>query len=271
MTRVTNFLSLTMARRLAATGIVLVAAGALSACKTLDSLSDDGSLTTGSIDTAARQDGPSLKAAAAAARKWKRNPGDIRAGLDYAHQLELLEQKDEQIAVLKRLVSLHPRNMDLRGRLGRAMLKAGRSVQAEGVFRAMIQSGHRDWKTLNALGSALAAQGRFAEARTQYALALKASPDNPKVINNIALSHILEGNPARAEKLLRKALATPEGRREPRIRQNLALALGLQGRFREARYVASQDLSPAEVEANMAYLRRMLGGSADTWKKLQKS
>ncbi len=270
MVQVTKFSSSSVARRFAAVGIILLAAGGLSACKTLDSMSGgDETLTTGSLGAAARQDGPSLKAAAAAARKWRRNPGDIRAGLDYAHQLELLEQKDEQIAVLKKLVSLHPGNMDLRARLGRAMLKAGRSVQAEGVFRAMIRDGRRDWKTLNALGSALAAQGRFGEARAQYALALKTSPGNPKIINNIALSHILEGNPARAEKLLREALATPEGRKESRIRQNLALALGLQGRFREARYVASQDLSPAEVEANMAYLRKMLGGSADTWKKLQ--
>jgi len=270
MAQVTN-LHFPAARRLAAIGIVLLAAGGLSACKTLGSMGGgEEVLTTGSLGTAARQDGPSLKAAAAAARRWKRDPKDIRAGLAYAHQLELLGQKDEQLAVLKKLVSLHPRNMDLRARLGRAMLKAGRAVQAEGVFRAMIQGGHRDWKTLNALGSALAAQGRFAEARAQYALALKASPGNPKIVNNIALSHILEGNPARAEKLLREALATPEGRRETRIRQNLALALGLQGRFKEARYVASQDLSPAEVEANMAYLRRMLGGSADTWRKLQK-
>ena len=273
MAQVTNSLLPTAAaRKLFAIGIVLLAAGGLSACKTFDSMGDgNDALTTGSLGMAGRQDGPSLKAAAAAARKWKRNPRDIRAGLDYARQLELLEQKDEQIAVLKKLVSLHPGNMDLRARLGRALLKAGRSVQAEGVFRAMIQGGRRDWKTLNALGSALAAQGRFAGARAQYALALKIAPGNPKVVNNIALSHILEGNPARAEKLLRKALATPEGRKETRIRQNLALALGLQGRFREARYVASQDLSPAEVEANMAYLRRMLGGSTDTWKKLQKS
>lgn len=271
MAQIKTFRSPLAARRLAAVGIVLIAASGLSACKTLDAAGGgDEALTTGSLGAAARQDGPSLKATAAAAQRWKRNPKDIRAGLAYARQLELLEQKDEQIAVLKKLVSLHPGNMDLRARLGRAMLKAGRSVQAEGVFRAMIQGGHRDWKTFNALGSALAAQGRFDEARAQYALALKASPGNPKIINNIALSHILEGNPARAEKLLREALATPEGRKETRIRQNLALALGLQGRFREARYVASQDLLPAEVEANMAYLRRMLGGSADIWKKLQK-
>ncbi len=253
------------ARKALAMCMIVAAAGLLSACQTTRRDADPA--TTGSIGAAEE---PSLKATAAAAKAWQKTPKDIRLGLRYAHQLKLLEQKGRQIEVLKRLVAYHPRDMALRFHLGRAMLEAGRSVQAEGTFRAMLKAGNRDWRTYNALGSALAAQGRFAEARAQYALALKAAPGNAKVINNIALSHILEGNPARAETMLREALNTPQGRQDSRIRQNLALALGLQGRFKEARYIASQDLPPAEVEANMAYLKRMLGGSADTWSKLRR-
>ncbi len=245
--------------------LVLAAAISLSACQTTGTSSRGADpVTTGSTTPA-----PSLKATAAAARAWRRNPRDLRAGMAYASQLKALGQTGQQLAVLKQLVSYHPKDMGLRAHYGRALLKAGRPVQAEGVFRAMIKAGQRDWKTYNALGAALAEQGRYGEARTQYQAALRASPGNPKITNNIAMSLILEGNPARAETMLRQAMATPQGAREPRLRQNLALALGLQGRFKEARYVASQDLSPAEVEANMAYLRRMLG-SANTWDKLKK-
>ncbi len=243
---------------------MLVLAAGLSACQTSRSSTGGKGLTTGSVSSA-----PSLKAAARAGRVWRARPSDLRAGLEYARQLELLGQTGEQLGVLKKLVSLHPRNMGLRAFLGRALLKAGRPVQAEGVFRALLKAGQRDWRTYNGLGSALAAQGRFGEARRQYRLALGVAPGNVKVINNIAMSHILEGDPAKAEAMLRRAMATPQGRAETRIRQNLALAVGLQGRFREARYIASQDLPPAEVEANMAWLRRMLGG-ADAWKRLQK-
>jgi Flp pilus assembly protein TadD len=42
------------------------------------------------------------------------------------------------------------------------------------------------------------------------------------------------------------------------VRQNLALAVGLQGRFEEARDIASRDLPPDTVEANLTYLRSML-------------
>ena len=243
---------------------MLATAAGLSACKTTHSASGADPLTTGSLSSA-----PSLKATARAGKAWRAHPRDIRSGMEYARQLQQLGQTGEQLAVLKKLISYHPRNMGLRAFYGRALLKAGRVVQAEGVFRAMIAGGQRDWKTYSDLGSALAGQGRYSQARAQYQRALSVSLGNPRVINNIAMSLILEGNPARAETMLRGAMATPRGRKVPRIRQNLALAVGLQGRFKEARYIASQDLPPAEVEANLAYLRRMLGG-AGAWKKLQK-
>ena len=42
----------------------------------------------------------------------------------------------------------------------------------------------------------------------------------------------------------------------------------LQGRFDEAKKIASEDLPPDQVEANMAYLQQMLA-SSNTWAKLK--
>ena len=70
-----------------------------------------------------------------------------------------------------------------------------------------------------------------------------------------------------AEKMLRELMHTP-GADAPRVRQNLALVVGLQGRFDEARKIASEDLPPDEVEANLAYLQQMLS-QPNTWKQLQ--
>jgi Flp pilus assembly protein TadD len=42
------------------------------------------------------------------------------------------------------------------------------------------------------------------------------------------------------------------------VRQNLALVVGLQGRFQEAETIARADLPPDEAAANVAYLRQML-------------
>ena len=67
----------------------------------------------------------------------------------------------------------------------------------------------------------------------------------------------------RAEATLRRASAKRE-RRQAR-QQNLALVVGLQGRFQEAETIARADLPPSEAAANVAYLRQMLaqkGGTA---------
>ena len=60
----------------------------------------------------------------------------------------------------------------------------------------------------------------------------------------------------RSEATLRRA--TAGGRIDPRVRQNLALVVGLQGRFAEAETIARADLPAEEAAANVAYLREML-------------
>ena len=60
----------------------------------------------------------------------------------------------------------------------------------------------------------------------------------------------------KAEPTLRRAIAHPGADR--RVRQNLALVIGLQGRFQEAEEIARGDLCPDEASANVAYLRQML-------------
>ena len=52
-----------------------------------------------------------------------------------------------------------------------------------------------------------------------------------------------------------------------RVRQNLALVVGLQGRFAEAESIAQADLPAEEAAANVTYLKQMLK-DAKTGKKL---
>jgi hypothetical protein len=92
------------------------------------------------------------------------------------------------------------------------------------------------------------------------------------VINNLALSYALDGKADKSEELLRKAVAGGKG--DKRVRQNLAMVLGLQGKFEEARQIASVDMTEQEAKSSMAYMRNMLsnptqfaaakpGGAAD--------
>ncbi|WP_219340663.1 hypothetical protein, partial [Escherichia fergusonii] len=60
----------------------------------------------------------------------------------------------------------------------------------------------------------------------------------------------------KAEAVLRRAYN--RGSADSRVRQNLGLVVGLQGRFAEAESIVKADLPAEEAEANVAYLKQML-------------
>ena len=62
----------------------------------------------------------------------------------------------------------------------------------------------------------------------------------------------------KAEETLRRAYAS--GRADARVRQNLALVVGLQGRFGDAETIVKADLPADEAATNVAYLKDMLKG-----------
>jgi Flp pilus assembly protein TadD len=113
-----------------------------------------------------------------------------------------------------------------------------------------------DWHILSVQGAVLDQMGRHEEARRYYASALRLAPDEPSVLSNLGLSYALSKDLKQAEETLRRA--SKEGRIDPRVRQNLALVVGLQGRFAEAETIARADLPPEEAAANVAYLKQML-------------
>ena len=72
----------------------------------------------------------------------------------------------------------------------------------------------------------------------------------------MGMSHLLEGDAVGAEPILRQAVAQQNAPAE--ARQNLAIALALQGKFAEAEQIERSDLPAAQADANMVYLRSLL-------------
>ena len=66
----------------------------------------------------------------------------------------------------------------------------------------------------------------------------------------------MEGNADKAEPLLKRAAAA--GSEDPRVNQNLALVLGLQGKYDEAKLVAARDLPAEKAAANVDYVRSIV-------------
>jgi Flp pilus assembly protein TadD len=70
------------------------------------------------------------------------------------------------------------------------------------------------------------------------------------------MSFVLSKDLPQAEAALRRAYQ--RGSADARVRQNLGLVIGLQGRFAEAEAIVKADLPPDQAEANVAYLKQML-------------
>ena len=143
------------------------------------------------------------------------------------------------------------------GAYGRALAETGYYEQALDVLDRAHTPDQPDWHILSAQGTVLDQMGRHAEAQRHYLTALKIVPEEPTVLSNLGLSYALVEEPARRpHRTLRRAGARPPV--DPRVRQNLALVVGLQGRFAEAETIARADLPPDQAAANVAYLRQML-------------
>lgn len=199
--------------------------------------------------------------------RYRANPGDIDSAIAYARALRATEQRAQAVAVLEQASIRNPHSMPLLGAYGRALADAGQYPQALDALGRAHTPDNPDWRILNAQGAVLDQMGRHAEAQRHYDAALKIVPNEPSVMSNLGLSYALMKDLKRAESTLRLAVAQPNA--SQKVRQNLALVVGLQGRFAEAEKIASADLPEAEAAANVAYLRQMLS-QQNTWKQLGK-
>ena len=249
-------------RKLSLPLLLLTSAFSIAACQSntasLDGL--DGMTTASTAPV-------SFKKTAELGERWQNDQKNLALGLAYADGLEKLGQADQQLQVLATLSQQNPQNTNIQAVYGKKLLAAGRSGEAVPILKSVVDSGAGDWRSLSALGSAYDQQGEYATARETYEKALALQPNQISVLNNMGMSYALEGNLSQAEKTLRDAMVLPEGKSLPRLRQNLALVVGLQGRFDESKKIASEDLPPDEVEANMAYLQKMLS-QPNTWQQL---
>ena len=106
-------------------------------------------------------------------------------------------------------------------------------------------------------GMAGTGRGKQQDAQAQFAKALALAPNNPAILNNLALSYALDGKAGDAEKLLRTAAAAKANPDKGKVQQNLALVLGLGGKYAEARSVAETALPAEKATANVTYLQKL--------------
>jgi Flp pilus assembly protein TadD len=193
--------------------------------------------------------------------RFRANPEDADAALQYGKALRAAGQRSQAVAVLEQATIAHPSDKALLAGYGRALADNGNFQQAFDVLGRAHTPDNPDWRILSAQGAVLDQLGRGEEARQYYASALRISPEEPSVLSNLGLSYLLSKDLPKAEETLRRAYSRADA--DPRVRLNLALVVGLRGRVAEAESIVKADRPAGEAAANVAYLRRMLSLKAN--------
>ena len=152
---------------------------------------------------------------------------------------------DKAIGLAEALVTADPRNASYRALLGQAYLRGGRFASAATTFNDAMKLGDNSAKTALSLALADVGAGRNPEA-----VAILNDWRDAIPAADLGLAYALAGESGRGVAILSDALRG--GDNSPKVRQNLAYAYALDGRWREARVMAAQDVPPEKLDARIS-------------------
>ncbi|EJW10956.1 Flp pilus assembly protein TadD [Rhodovulum sp. PH10] len=248
------------ARLLVGVAAAVLLAATAGGCTTVGHRNSGGGLlsnwSASASSSAPRSEAEWRREADMLGQRYRNSPDDRETAVAYAKALGATGQRAQAVSVLEQTSLRHPTDKTVLGAYGRALADAGRYDQALSVLGRAHTPDRPDWRILSAQGAVLDQLGRHEEAQRYYASALKIVPGEPTVLSNLGLSYALAKDLPRAEETLRQAVARRSD--DPRVRQNLALVVGLRGNFADAEAIARADLPADEAAANVAYLRAMI-------------
>lgn len=203
------------------------------------------------------------------ANEQQANPADPIAGVKLAAALREMGQNDRAAEAAQQMLIVQPGNLEAMLELGRAHIARGQAFYGIAALEQARASAPRDWRPLSLLGVAYQQVRRTEDANAAWAAGLALSPENPDILTNQGTAAMAAGDAAGAENLLRRAVASPAATLKMRL--NLALIIGLQGRISEAEQIIRRDLPPEQADRNLAWLRDQTTAataSSRTWGSL---
>jgi Flp pilus assembly protein TadD len=192
-------------------------------------------------------------------KQSEKNPRDPQAAINYVRNLKALGAKDQALSAVQQAHANNPGHKGVASEYGRLALEMDQVTVAEKLLAMADDPVAPDWKVISARGTVLAKQGRYREAIPQFERANTLSPNQPTVLNNLALAHAMNGQADKAEPMLRQAAADSSA--DPKVTQNLSLVLGLQGKHDDAKSVIVRTSAPVEEVADDARLVREMVGT----------
>jgi D-alanyl-D-alanine carboxypeptidase len=180
-------------------------------------------------------------------------PATVKDGAKYAKKAEKALAKgnlEDAIAYAERSVAGVGNDPETRALLGQTYLAAGRMASAERSFQDAMELGKSDARTILSLSLAQLGQGKADKAKT---LIVNNRQYIPAADYGLALA--LAGDSKTAIEVLEQAIRGSNV--TGRTRQNLGLAYALDGRWKEAKLMAVQDVAPAAVNERVMQWAQM--------------
>jgi len=256
----------TIRNRCVKAGVALLLAASLASCAST-SRETTGSIAPTSKPLEQMSSGELASYSQRLGQAYTKQPSEKGIALRYASVLQMSGSTDQALAVMRKAAIDHPKDRGVLAAYGKALAADGQFEPALQAVRRAQTPEYPDWKLVSAEAAILDQLGQNAEARNLYTRALGLKPDEPSILSNLGMSYVLTGDLKAAETHMRRAAAMPNA--DSRVRQNLALVVGLQGRFAEAEALAQQEMSPDQAQANVTYLRQMLA-QQNAWNDLKK-
>lgn len=186
---------------------------------------------------------------------YLREPGNTLAAVGLMQTLREMGDLEQARSVADATLLAKPNDVTVVAEVGKVRLASGQLPNAVALLQRAVDLDPADWKSRSALGVAYDRQGDSVKAEESYRAALGISPNNPVVLNNLALSRVLANDLAGARELLQRAVDS--SRADVRVRQNLALLYALSGNMAQAEALTLQDLPPDLARATLAYYREL--------------
>ncbi len=162
-----------------------------------------------------------------------------------AEKLLAKGKPDKALGFAEAAVEADLANVEYRSLLARVYMAQGRFVSAERTFSDVMELGQVDPRTV--VGVALT---RIAQGKVESAIALVDAHRSILPASDYGLALALAGDSKRSIDVLVDAIRADNA--SSRTRQNLALAYALDGRWRDARIMALQDLPQNNADMRIA-------------------
>ena len=174
-------------------------------------------------------------------KEHAKDPENLTTAIAFGNALRDIGSDDRAIDVLSRVLIVHPDSADL-------LMVLGRALSTKQDYRAAARAFNQ--------------AGMIEPERAEAWAALGTAFDQ---LANYGLSLALSGDLTGAEEKLRLADAQPDT--STRVKENLALVLGLQGKYAEMKDASGANAPDSIIEKNAALLREMVQ-PVRTWEAL---